>query len=725
MARFLQSLDDCRDDGEFARFPPRRSNGFDATPFRHALTSTGQRHGEEVYHSAPPLRHASPRRGGIPPPSTPTGDVDDETDIDEELERQQAEDAEALLRAARRSAPPIATSTAQLMAQLRQERDASPPRLIDGASDGRARSGSRASMSVTPTGRVAVPAPALPLQTTTRMSSPRTVGNLCEREREAAVAELTAARQEIHRLLQTLGDSDAQVSRMREQTLADARAELTRQQNETRHRVDDIRAQYENRLEQSRREHETELAEIRQETRKIATEIAEQMRAETTKALADQQRQHRDEIQNLAARIPSVAAVTDTRLPSTVAESLEIQQLRAELAQLRSRVAAAPPPTAALADGVTPPKVVAPTPNGAENRATTTTPPPVPKHTVKKPFCFDGRAEMFQVWLTNFEKWSDSQGLTDEQRMQIMPGYIEGSVQLELGYDSLEAWPASYATFKEQLKQRYDGPGHIYSAELHNIRQDADESLKSFATRIAVAARKANRLVTKAPEPAQIELFITGLQNQTVAQFLMRKYQRDCQRIRDGTKAHMATLHDALEEALLCALPGTETEERTVTVAAEKTTKRSSTAKTAPSPCAVQAATPTESSMQSLNDKIEKLSASLHAVVNLAAVGPQAQSTAPPSMNSSFSSTATGGSSARGGFRRLDVSHITCFNCGQKGHMLKDCKEAPDAARIQRNRDERAAKRAQRDADRAAAGALNGAVQPNAAAPQQPQQKNA
>jgi hypothetical protein len=189
--------------------------------------------------------------------------------------------------------------------------------------------------------------------------------------------------------------------------------------------------------------------------------------------------------------------------------------------------------------------------------------------------------------------------------------------------------------------------------------------------------------------------------------------------------AKVKLVHDALEEALLCTLPGTATEERIVTVAAEKTTKRSSTAKTAPSTCAVQAATTTESGMQSLNDKIEKLSASLHAVVNLATVGPQAQSTAPPSMNSSFSSTATGGSSARGGFRRLDASHITCFNCSQKGHMLKDCKEAPDAARIQRNRDERAAKRARRDADRAAAGAPNGAVQPNAAAPQQQQQKNA
>lgn len=97
---------------------------------------------------------------------------------------------------------------------------------------------------------------------------------------------------------------------------------------------------------------------------------------------------------------------------------------------------------------------------------------------------------------------------------------------------------------------------------------------------------------------------------------------------------------------------------------------------------------------------MEKLGVSLRAAVSLAGAGPQAQSTAPPSVSSSFGSAATGGASARGGFPRFGTSRVTCFNCCQKGHMLKDCKEAPDAARIQRNKDERYVRRAHCDADR-------------------------
>ena len=89
----------------------------------------------------------------------------------------------------------------------------------------------------------------------------------------------------------------------------------------------------------------------------------------------------------------------------------------------------------------------------------------VPKHTAVKPFKFDGDAEMFQVWLTNFEMWAESQNLSDVQRMHVMPGYIDGKVQMELGYDTTEAWPTSYAAFKDQMKERYDGAGHAYAAE--------------------------------------------------------------------------------------------------------------------------------------------------------------------------------------------------------------------------------------------------------------------
>lgn len=60
----------------------------------------------------------------------------------------------------------------------------------------------------------------------------------------------------------------------------------------------------------------------------------------------------------------------------------------------------------------------------------------MPKKAAKPPFRFDGDSSMFHVWMTNFEMCAAAQNLTDSQRMQAMPGYMDGSVQLALGYDT-------------------------------------------------------------------------------------------------------------------------------------------------------------------------------------------------------------------------------------------------------------------------------------------------
>ena len=83
--------------------------------------------------------------------------------------------------------------------------------------------------------------------------------------------------------------------------------------------------------------------------------------------------------------------------------------------------------------------------------------------------------------------------------MHVMPSYIDGGVQSDLGYDSPDSWPSSYHVFREHTRQRYDGPRHICFADMHQICQGAAETLEAFATPIPVATRKANSYVVTAP----------------------------------------------------------------------------------------------------------------------------------------------------------------------------------------------------------------------------------
>lgn len=69
------------------------------------------------------------------------------------------------------------------------------------------------------------------------------------------------------------------------------------------------------------------------------------------------------------------------------------------------------------------------------------------------------------------------------------------------------------------MTQRCDGPGHVYTAELHDVRQEADKDLKAYATRIQVAARKANRFAMNALPTAQnraVHKWITRSNNRAV-----------------------------------------------------------------------------------------------------------------------------------------------------------------------------------------------------------------
>jgi hypothetical protein len=213
------------------------------------------------------------------------------------------------------------------------------------------------------------------------------------------------------------------------------------------------------------------------------------------------------------------------------------------------------------------------------------------------------------------------------------------------------------------------------------------------------------------------------MHNEAIAQLLMRKYQRDAVRLRNGEAAHMPTLQKALQEALLCSLPAHDSHDPTP---ADKSARRSAPSKSGSSSgvssagCTIQAVSTDDSDRRTISSRLDQLDASMRAVVSMATAVPQAQSTAPPSANASFSAGTSAPYSpapSSSSFQRFNPAFMRCFNCDQRGHALKDCTAPFDAERVQRAKDNRAAKRAEREARaRAAAAQPAAANAPPAAA---------
>ena len=223
----------------------------------------------------------------------PEGNDSDEDDEEEAANAEQERQSEEILRAARAAPAPPANRAAPT-----NERPAG-----DGATNAESRGGSRDPARVVLSSADAFRLGLTPGRTlnaspntaSRRVSDGVTNDRPAAKSAPAAADELEAARREIEKLTQHLTDADASAARQREQLEVELRSQTSRLAEE--------RQAYEAKLLKIVADNRADIDAIRRGSRDDFASAVDQVRAESTRTIAELERRHREELNDLTARL--------------------------------------------------------------------------------------------------------------------------------------------------------------------------------------------------------------------------------------------------------------------------------------------------------------------------------------------------------------------------------------------------------------------------------------
>jgi hypothetical protein len=255
---------------------------------------------------------------------------------------------------------------------------------------------------------------------------------------------------------------------------------------------------------------------------------------------------------------------------------------------------------------------------------------------------------------------------------------------------------------------------------MNKIVQKPAESIHAYRTRIAMAARAANR---EAPgvvtEGAQIEAFCAHLYDPQTRAQMAHRLTKDRERVRHGHHSKMKTLVKAATIASsyqTAELISHETATLTTAVAEPVGKPKTTSKSTHSSTCTAAAVSTAEPSnvadtlgrMNAFLARAETASSSSGSSTTLIPPAAFKSESAPPAKGVGFGTPTTTLSAGSTPTKGLSP-YLRCHNCS-KNHLLKDCPDARDEDKISKNVEARRAAKARRAAAEASASGAEAAA---------------
>jgi hypothetical protein len=324
-----------------------------------------------------------------------------------------------------------------------------------------------------------------------------------------------------------------------------------------------------------------------------------------------------------------------------------------------------------------------------------------------RPPMFKGDLDELHTWFTQFETWAVTSRLSERDKALMAPQFLSLKVHGELGWDTVDSRPPSYKAIKRALRDHYEDPAAYNAVKLHSLRQRPGQSLQTFAHDIERAARRiAENGGAAVAEAALVDIFVEGMADPTTKANCHHHKSVDRRRIQTNAKPLYGTMKAMLELAqsyqpATAAIPVARDAEDAVADGSSPNAKRKELKKAKTDAktegCAVMAAAamppPLPTNAYSAADVATIYRVAHEQAYALHAAAAAAAAATPPGGAASPALTGAAAAAAQGGRRTFDRSLVRCDNCGERGHMMRDCVAAYNEEKVKAAKNARAARR--------------------------------